>query len=81
MSAFFRLLGRGQSLCLCWNKNTVLPLVSHSFSYFISAGNMRKMIKMTPRVIKTFNGQNAVHITEQSHGDNVKLCLIMMLRL
>lgn len=83
MSAFFSLLGRGQSLCLCWNKNKALPLVSHSFSYFISAGKMRKMIKMTPRVIKTFNGQMLCHwhITEQSHGDDVKLCLIMMLRL
>lgn len=59
MSAFFSLLGRGQCLCLWWNKNKALPLVSRSFSYFILAGRMRKMIKMTSRVIKTFNGQNA----------------------
>lgn len=59
MSAFFGLLGRGQSLCLWWNKNKALPLVSQSCSYFILAGKMRKMIKTTPRVIKTFNGQKA----------------------
>lgn len=58
MSAFSSLLGTSQSLCLCW-KRKALPLANHSFFCFILAWMMRKMIKLTSRMVKILNGQNA----------------------